>query len=93
MNKVKNDLVVVAAEAKNVAMGDSETAITTAAKTRAAEEGSPGLRRSLSSSRSSEEQCRLIAESFSAAVTAMTDTANAVEATRTEGRTAAGQQQ
>jgi hypothetical protein len=34
-----------------------------------------------------------VAESFSAAVTAVTDTANAVEATRTEGRTAAGQQQ
>ena len=39
LNSVKNDLAVVAAEMKKVAMGDSETAITTAAKTRAAEEG------------------------------------------------------
>jgi hypothetical protein len=39
LNKVKNDLAVVAAEVKNVAMGDSKAAITTAAKTRAAEEG------------------------------------------------------
>ena len=38
LNNVKNDLAVVAAEMKNVAMGDSEAAIRTAAKTRAAEE-------------------------------------------------------
>lgn len=92
LNNVKNDLAVVAAEVRNVAMGDSEAAKTTAAKTRAAEEGL-----AKASDIILEESIKRgtlpvdVAESFSAAVTAVTDTANAVEATRTEGRTAAGQ--